>query len=92
MHRLECREADIPSGNDLTKAALRRLQRGSPDRAIAGAQLFGLQRVEYAKRISGISANVQVRRIDVLDRVLGVHDKCVAVGDASPESECRARQ
>src|SRR5436190_24050660 len=54
---------------------LSRSERLTADRAIARAELVGLQAVEDAQHLLGIAADVEVVDADVLDRVVGIDDE-----------------
>lgn len=55
------------------------LERLATDFAVAWAELIGLQRIENAQRVLGSAANVEVGCVNMLDRIVRVDNKGVAV-------------
>ena len=61
-----------------------KLQRGSTHRAVAGAELIGLQAVEQTQNFLGVAAHIEVVHAHMLDDGVGVHNErgaqCVPAG------------
>src|SRR6516162_648308 len=71
-----------PFSSSIDIAALRHLQRVAADLAVARAQLIGLEGVEHAQRVLRRATDIEVGGVDVLDRVVGIDDVGIAIGDA----------
>src|SRR5205809_4870410 len=71
-----------PAGAGFSVSAKAGSERVAADRAVARAELVGLQAVEDAQHLVGIAAHVEVVHAHVLDRVVRIDDEGGAQGDA----------